>query len=505
MERMNYELATPNAASLIQSLRAFGYDITTAIADLIDNSITANASEIHIQFTWGNDNKPWITISDNGNGMTENELFEAMKPGSKSPLDIRNDKDLGRFGLGLKTASFSQCRRLTVITKTTKTNIALRCWDLDFVSKNNDWTLLKEGSATANKVASAFFKNRANGTIVLWEKLDRIVPSQFVDKEKYQNAFLDFAKNVEKHISLVFSGYMRGKNKLNFYINGNHIELWDPFMTDNSFTSMLPVEQLYVDGDLDKKVTVRAFTLPHYSKLSDQEYKYGEGINGWNEQQGFYIYRQNRLIVAGEWLLPKLQKKEQYKLARIRIDIDNQLDAEWKIDVKKSIAVPPISIKEDLERIAKAARSKSSRLFSSRGKVIARKAKTEQAYVWHQIEWHGKIGYALNRNHPFIKDLLEGEEGDKIKTLLKIIEETIPVPAIISNYTDNDKDTLNPFEKAKSTDKTEKLDLLIEQVYQMYLNQGFSSTEAIEAMAGTEPFIYIPEKIQLFSEKLKEK
>ena len=79
--------------------------------------------------------------------------------------------------------------------------------------------------------------------------------------------------------------------------------------------------------------------------MSDQEYKYGEGINGWNEQQGFYIYRQNRLIVAGEWLLPKLQKKEQYKLARIRIDIDNQLDAEWKIDVKKSIAVPPISIK----------------------------------------------------------------------------------------------------------------------------------------------------------------
>ena len=119
---------------LIQSLRAFGYDITyTAIADLIDNSITANASEIHIQFTWGNDNKPWITISDNGNGMTEDELFEAMKPGSKSPLDIRNDNDLGRFGLGLKTASFSQCRRLTVITKTTKTSIALRCWDLDFV------------------------------------------------------------------------------------------------------------------------------------------------------------------------------------------------------------------------------------------------------------------------------------------------------------------------------------------------------------------------------------
>lgn len=499
MERMNYELATPNAASLIQSLRAFGYDITTAIADLIDNSITANASEIHIQFTWGNDNKPWITISDNGNGMTEDELFEAMKPGSKSPLDIRNDNDLGRFGLGLKTASFSQCRRLTVITKTTKTSIALRCWDLDFVCEKSDWTLLKTGSITANRIANSFFKSRESGTVILWEKLDRIVSSEFTDEEKYQSAFLDYAKSVERHVSLVFSGYMEGENKIDFYINGNLIELWDPFMSNNVFTSMLPVEHLYVDGDTDKDVIVQAFTLPHHSKLTDEEYKYGEGINGWNEQQGFYIYRNNRLIVAGEWLLPRLQKKEQYKLARIRVDVNNKLDAEWKIDVKKSIAVPPISIKDDLERIAKAARQASSRLFASRGKVISRKAKTEQAFVWHQIEWHGKIGYALNRNHPLIKDLLSKDRGGKIKTLINIIEETIPVPAIISNYTDS-KDSLNPFENIT---KSDKLDKVIEQVYQMYLEQGFSSKEAIEAMAGTEPFIYVPEKLQLFSEKLK--
>ncbi len=499
MEKINYEIATPNASSLIQSLRAFGYDITTAVADLIDNSITANAAEIHIQFTWGNDNKPWIAILDDGIGMTEKELFEAMKPGSKNPLDIRNENDLGRFGLGLKTASFSQCRRLTVITKTNKTNIVLRCWDLDFVCKNNDWTLLKTGSITANRIASSFFKNRESGTVILWEKLDRIVPSQFTDKEKYQSAFLDDAKNVERHISLVFSGYMEGDNKIDFYINENPIELWDPFMSDNVFTSMLPIEHLYVDGDIEKEIVVQAFTLPHHSKLSDEEYKYGEGINGWNEQQGFYIYRNNRLIVAGEWLLPKLHKKEQYKLARIRVDINNKLDTEWKIDVKKSVAIPPISIKDDLERIAKAARLASSRLFASRGKVISRKSKNDQTFIWRQIEWHGKIGYALNRNHPLIKELLSKDHGGKIKALLSIIEETIPVPAIISNYTDN-KDSLDPFE---NIGKSDKLDKVIEQVYHMYLEQGFSSAEAIETMAGTEPFIFVPEKMALFSEKLK--
>lgn len=501
MNKTSYELATPNPSALIQSLRAFGYDISTAIADLIDNSITANATQIHIQFTWESDNKPWIAIFDDGIGMSEKELFEAMKPGSKNPLDIRNEKDLGRFGLGLKTASFSQCRRLTVITKAKKGNVFLRCWDLDFVCEKNDWILLKSGSTIANKIAASYFKNRDSGTVILWEKLDRIVPTQFIDEEVYQSAFLDFAKGVEKHISLVFSGYMEGENKIDFYINGNPIELWDPFMSENGYTSSLPVEYLYVDGDANKEVIVQSYILPHRSKLTDEEYKYGEGINGWNEQQGFYVYRNNRLIVAGEWLLPKLQKKEQYKLARIRVDINNNLDTEWKIDVKKSIAVPPLSIKDDLERIAKAARQSSSRLFASRGKVIARKRKTEQAFVWHQIEWHGKIGYALNRNHPLIKDLLSIDRSGKIKALINIIEETIPVPAIISNFTDN-KDSLNPFE---NINKSDKLDKVIEQVYQMFLEQGFSSREAIETMAGTEPFIYVPEKLQLFSEKLKGK
>lgn len=171
MEKEEYEIARPNAGSLMQSLRAFGYDIATAIADLIDNSITARSDQIYIQFEWNN-GEPWIAVSDNGCGMTESELFEAMKTGSKNPLDYRDEKDLGRFGLGLKTASFSQCKRLTVASKTTNTTLNIRCWDLDLVTENNEWVLLKRVSYDAESLIKDLFCDRESGTVVLWEKID---------------------------------------------------------------------------------------------------------------------------------------------------------------------------------------------------------------------------------------------------------------------------------------------------------------------------------------------
>ena len=213
----DYELASPNAASLMQSLRAFGYDISTAIADLIDNSISAQASIISINFEWNNGD-PWISIADNGYGMTEPELFEAMKTGSKNPLDERSSDDLGRFGLGLKTASFSQCKRLTVATKKDN-SVFVRCWDLDIVTAENAWILLKSASVNAQKIIAEHFEKNANGTIVVWEKLDRIVPGTSINDEEYQNAFLSYARAVKDHIAVVFSAYMHGIKKVQFFLN----------------------------------------------------------------------------------------------------------------------------------------------------------------------------------------------------------------------------------------------------------------------------------------------
>lgn len=489
----DYELANPNAASLMQSLRAFGYDISTAVADLIDNSITAQATQVSIKFEWNNGN-PWISIADNGYGMDEATLFEAMKTGSKNPLDIRDADDLGRFGLGLKTASFSQCKRLTVATKKKNDNIYVRCWDLDIVTQENAWILLKTPSDTAAKQIEEFFIDAETGTIVVWEKIDRIIPGSHVNDEEYQDAFLQYAKAVKDHIAVVFSAYMRGQKKVLFYLNGRSIQLWDPFMSEHTFTTRLPGESLYVSG---YEVKIKPFILPHQSKLTQEEFSINAGLHGWNAQQGFYIYRNNRLIVAGEWLIPGMEKLEQYRLARIRIDIGNETDSEWNIDVRKSTAVPPISIQKEIKRIAVTAQRESARVYRHRGKKLARAGKKEQYFVWHQNIRHGKLGYEINREHPIIQSLLRSNAKQQIKQLLDLIEETIPVPMIISDYSEKAKEMLSPFE-GKTIDE---YDEMIGTLFDMYISFGCSPEEAVENIANTEPYIYAPEKVAVFCEK----
>lgn len=489
----DYEIAKPNAASLMQSLRAFGYDTATAVADLIDNSITAQANNVFVRFEWNN-GAPWISIADDGYGMTETELFEAMKTGSKSPLEERSVDDLGRFGLGLKTASFSQCKRLTVASKKDSGQVNVRCWDLDIVSEINDWALLKTASETASTLIQAYFAETVSGTMVIWEKIDRIIPGTHVDDEEYQKAFLSYAKAVKDHISAVFSSYMHGNKKIQFYLNGRQIQMWDPFMVDNTYTSRMPNESLYVNGS---EVRIKPYILPHQSKLSPEEFEQGAGLHGWTAQQGFYIFRNNRLIVAGEWLIPGMEKQEQYRLARIRVDIGNETDSEWSIDVRKSVAVPPISIQKEIKRIALAAQRESAKIYRHRGKKLARTGKKEQFFVWHQSVRHGKLGYEINRNHPIIQSLLKSDTEGQIKQLLALIEETIPVPMIISDYSEKSKEMLNPFE-GKSTDA---FDGLIRALYDMYRANGCSPNEAIENIANTEPYIYSPEKVALFCER----
>lgn len=493
MIKYEYELANPNAASLMQSLRAFGYDISTAVADLIDNSITAGANRIAVQFEWNN-GVPWVSIADNGYGMDEDELFEAMKTGGKNPLDQRDSNDLGRFGLGLKTASFSQCKRLTVASKRVDDKIYTRCWDLDVVNQENNWILLKEASEYASNIILNHFKDLESGTIVIWEKLDRIIPGEHINDEEYQNAFLGYAKSVKEHIAAVFSAYMHGSNKIQFELNKRLIEMWDPFMTDNSFTTRMPTEYLYVNGC---EVKIQAYILPHQSKLSNEEFQNNAGIHGWNAQQGFYIYRNNRLIVAADWLIQGMEKSEQYRLARIRIDIGNQTDSEWNIDVRKSTAVPPISIQKEIKRIAQAARRESSKIYRHRGKKLARKSTKEQFYVWQQNMRNGKLGYSINRDHPIIKSLLESDLNKQVKQLLDLVEETIPVPMIISDYSEKSDSMLNPFEGKEISE----FDGMIRVLYDMYIQNGFTPSEAAANIANTEPFIYNPEKVIVFCEK----
>lgn len=196
--------APPNAAIMIEALRGLGYNTATALADIIDNSISAGARKVELVFHWqGMDS--YIVVRDNGCGMSAAELDIAMRLGVKNPLTQRSGHDLGRFGLGLKTASFSQCRRLTVSSKKEGITNVLR-WDLDILAASTDdgWYLL-EGADAGSQAALANAEPEIHGTVVLWEVLDRIVTPGYGEKD-----FLNLIDGVEQHLGMVFHRFLEG-------------------------------------------------------------------------------------------------------------------------------------------------------------------------------------------------------------------------------------------------------------------------------------------------------
>jgi hypothetical protein len=341
--------APPRAMAMLESLRGLGYSTGAALADIIDNSISAGASEVRLDFSWDGQGSR-ITVLDNGLGMSDAELESAMRLGDKNPLDTRTTHDLGRFGMGLKTASFSQCRRLTVASVKDGTTSCLR-WDLDELAANPDggW-LLFEGPAQGSKPFISGLNGKKAGTVVLWEQMDRIVTDGFTS-----NDFHDLIDTVESHLAMVFHRLLQGpRAKLMLLLNGRSVAPWDPFMTGHPskpWTS--PPTNHSTDYGI---VTVQAHVLPHRDRLTAAEFDSNAGPAGWTAQQGFYVYRNERLLVAGGWLglgnSRAWNREEAHRLARIRLDIPNTADADWKIDVRKSTARPPVSLRPWLTLLA---------------------------------------------------------------------------------------------------------------------------------------------------------
>lgn len=494
-----YDIASPNPGALIQSMRAFGYDISTAIADIVDNSIAAGARNIRIEFYWDDTNSR-IAIIDDGKGMSEEELINAMRLGSKSPLEERSEDDLGRFGLGMKTASFSQCNKLTVATKQQTLESAVRSWDLDYISKVNCWNLLKSKSIIMEKYLTRL-NEMSSGTVVLWENIDSIVSENNDQNLNPQKFFYEKASDVKKHVALTFCDFLAGRNALTICINDRRVEPWDPFLSSHPATIISPTEELYIDNKL---VRVTPYILPHHSKLTAEEFSLASGTKGWNAQQGFYIYRNKRLIVAGSWMELGYKKEEHCKLARIRIDIDNRQDKDWDIDVRKAKATPPSAIVVDLKRIAKLARLEATRIYRHRGKKIARTFSGEERhYVWEQKVRHGKIFYKINRKYPFIDLLLKNKNIsiEDIRKAIKLIEETVPIPLIVSETNENPEKMSQPYEGVKS----EEIFNMMESMYECLKNEGMSKKRIIGILSFSEPFIYHEELIATFIDGLEKK
>lgn len=472
------EIATPNPKSTINSYRSFGYNLSTAIADIIDNSISAEATQIKIEYEWNGQNS-FIAIYDNGRGMNKEELVLAMTPGSKDPEEERDGKDLGRFGMGLKTASFSQCKRLTCVTKKENYATIKRCWDIDFINQENVWQLLDDIS---DEMFFEKINQQKSGTLVLWEKLDRIVGKAQVDNESVKNAFYQEMSVVRSHLALVFHKFIESK-KIKIFFQNEEIQAYNPFLLHLSTKPEMGQPE-YFDN-----VEVTYFILPHMSNIDKEEYETSGGALGWFEEQGFYIYRGDRLLVAGDWL--GLQKKRDFsKLARIAVNFSNENDFNWHLDIKKSTANPPIEIRRELDRIAKIAIKKSANIYNWRGqKTISEIGSLNNEPLWiDEKTREGIKKYKINRKHPIIEILLKNSDKLLIKAL-KLLEENVPVELILSNQ--NEDPSFHELEKPMDIPSQELIDLALE-LYKIYISQDIPENLAREQIMRSTPFNLFP-------------
>ncbi|WP_262299015.1 ATP-binding protein [Microvirga sesbaniae] len=433
----SYELVPPPAHAMIESLRGVGYSVEAALADIIDNSLAADAKNVRLHFEFAGADS-WISILDDGRGMNEPELRRAMTLGGRSPLDTRTSSDLGRFGFGLKTASFAQCRRLTVASKKGGSR-AVRRWDLDLIARPdvNDWRLLSE-PAPGSEDRLLGLENEDSGTLVLWERMDRLTAGMLSDDRRSEDAFLLMIDRVEQHLGMVFHRFLEGSHpELKIFINGtdarSRVRPWDPFLAWSPATSITPVERIPTANGL---VELQGYVLPHKDQLTEEEFREGAGRDGWTSQQGFYVYRNRRLLVAGGWLglgEPRLWTREEpYKLARLSLEFPNTADEDWEIDIKKSTARPPRVLKARLTALAETVRSQARQVFAHRGAYGKRAPTADLQSAWTVDEAGSGTRYRINRSHPAILLVLEAAGRDQavVEQALRLIEETVPVQRI---------------------------------------------------------------------------
>lgn len=431
----------PDPISLIESMRAVGYSVEAAIADLIDNSISAQANVVEIKYDASD--APFVAILDNGRGMAPDELTNAMRHGSGNPTDTREPDDLGRFGLGLKTASLSQCRKLTVVSR--KDNVtSARRWDLDVVQHSGRW-LVVVPELKELEMLPMFLRLQAldSGTLVVWQDLDRLTAGAF-DPQAEMTAKLS---SLYEHLALVFHRFTQkeeGLGPVSMMVNGQQIPQRDPFLRANTFRQPLEGQTIkHERGD----VRVLPFILPPVSHLSPDEISLAGGKEGLRGTQGFYIYRSRRLVIWGTWfrLVPK---EEFYKLTRVQVDIPNTFDDLWALDIKKSVAYPPETIRKRLKELIPHFADTSKKTVTYPGRKQSAKGFVP---LWTRVEpHHGAFRYELNIEHPVIQSLssrLVGDDQRYFQMLLSLFGDTLPFESIYADMcgdrrVDSEEETL---------------------------------------------------------------
>jgi hypothetical protein len=458
---------------LMESMRAVGYTLETAVADIIDNSITAGGNQVDVLFT--TIPEPRIAILDNGSGMDQETLSLAMKLAARPPSYGRQPFDLGRFGLGLKTASLSQARSLTVATKQGQAVRAVR-WDLDHLAVTNKWSLQVLDEAEVHSLAwIESLDSYESGTLVLWEKLDQLHEAP----ELVEHQLDELMIRVRDHLGLVFHRFTGSTmppltKPLTLQINSAHVPRVDPFLTHHRGTREGPQEDINIR---DARVTVQPYTLPYISKLSAADRRIALIAGPLRDSQGFYIYRTGRLVLWGTWfrIIPR---DELGKLARVQVDMPNTLDHLWALDIKKSSASPPPEVRRRLAQIAERIVGPSRRVHRYRGRRIDAD-KVER--IWDLIEDRGTFRYEINRDNPLVLALYESLDlpgQAALIRLLRVVESTFPVEDAYNRLGSDNSHTPLTVESAE----------LVELAKAFYKSRDESIEELAQRLALIEPF-----------------
>ena len=454
----NYNIE-PDPSSILGSLRSIGYNLETALADIIDNSIAADATIIEICNNDISDiptekaSLNWLAILDNGNGMNIEGIVEALKLGGKGINQIRNEHDLGRFGLGLKTASLSQCKKLTVISKTDTTEISSLSFDLDYIQKNNKWEVFSVENKEVDKIINEVKERIANQnifnedswTLIFWEKFDKF---QIKDK----NNFYSSLNKVRLHLSLI---YHKFNDKIQFILNTTEIDFWNPYATANSDEMKI----LKFSERTEDTFELRCHILKHRSEfINETEYNNQFKIGTPNQNQGFFVYRNNRLIFKGTWL-GIYNNEHHYILARVEIHLSNSIssDKAWDINISKSEVKIPEYAKNDITTECNSIRSRANDTFRFHGgvkkhRITTKKVSKPIAPIWKCENIGNKEGskdyYSINLENPIIKNYIELIETNTQKKedfieVLKFIQNYLPLDNIFSRRANNEVEQIN--------------------------------------------------------------
>jgi hypothetical protein len=371
-------------------------------------------------------------------------------------------------------------------------------WDLDLVAEQRDWiagVLAQDEIARVPHVA-ALEKIKA-GTLVVWNDLDRLAGDDPGDG----SILSERVELIRQHISLVFHRFLSptpGERRVVILINGNPIVPLDPFLLENRATQEHPHETLHVENS---RVEVRAFTLPHISKLSRSDIEKAGGEMGLRRQQGFYVYRNKRLIVWGTWFR-MFRQEELTKLTRVQVDIPNSLDHLWTLDIKKSTATPPEVIRERLKSLIPTMCQNSKVVQAYRGRV---RNLTDHRPIWKRVEDRDGIRYDVDETHPVVATVLAGADDPSaraVRILLRAIADSLPIEAL---YNDRANDRMgHKTSVAEQARQAPILEELARQMLEALSGMRDEQRNLLNSLPKLEPFILHPELTRQIVERLQD-